>query len=109
MTPKQMYFAVLLLALFGGLLSPLKFVLLATAPTWLPALLPGVGHYLLFPEAMVWVASAVAVVATLLIAGVPAALYERVRGSKVPDGTAMTIWMVAVFLTMIPTSGRMAF
>lgn len=109
MTPKQMQFAVLLLALFGGLLSPLKFVLAVTAPTWLPALLPGVGHYLLFPEATVWIASAVAVVATLLIAGLPVVLYERVRGLKTPDGTSMTIWMVAIFLTMIPSTGRMAF
>lgn len=109
MTPKQMWFAVLLLALFGGLLSPLKFVLLATAPTWLPALLPGVGHYLLLPEIAVWIASIVACVATLLIAGVPVALYERARGLKAPDGTGMTIWMVAIFLTMIPSTGRMAF
>lgn len=109
MTPKQMYFAILLLALFGGLLSPLKFMLLVTAPTWLPALLPGIGQCLLIPDAMIWISSAVACVATLLIAGVPVALYERVRGLKAPDGTGMTIWMVAVFLTMIPSTGRMAF
>lgn len=109
MTPKQTYFAILLLALFGGLLSPLKFLLLATAPTWLPALLPGIGQCLLIPDATIWIASAVACVVTLLIAGVPAAIYERVRGLKEPDGTGMTIWMVATFLTMIPTSGRMVF
>lgn len=109
MTPKQMRFAVLLLALFGGLLSPQKIVLFALAPTWMSALLPGIGGYLLFPEATVWIASAVACVATLLIAGVPVAIYERMRGLKAPDGTGMTIWMVAIFLTMIPASGRMAF
>lgn len=109
MTPKQMYFAVLLLALFGGLLSPLKAAMLVTAPTWLPALLPGIGDHLLFPEALIWISTAVACVATLLIAGVPVALYERVRRLAAPDGTGMTIWMVAIFLTMIPSTGRMAF
>lgn len=109
MNPKQMYFGVLLLAAFGGLLSPLKFVLLATAPTWLPALLPGIGQWLLIPDAMIWIASAVACVATLLIAGVPAALYERAHGRTEPSGTAMIVWLAGVFLTMIPASGRMAF
>jgi hypothetical protein len=40
---------------------------------------------------------------TLLIAGIPAALYERTRGLKMSTLTSLCIWLVAAILLSLPT------
>lgn len=40
---------------------------------------------------------------TLLIAGIPAALYERIRGLKASTPVSLGIWLVATVLLTLPT------
>jgi hypothetical protein len=40
---------------------------------------------------------------TLLIAGIPAALYERVRGLKASTPVSLGIWLVSATLLSLPT------
>ena len=40
---------------------------------------------------------------TLLIAGIPAALYERVRGLKASTPVSLGIWLAAAILLSLPT------
>jgi hypothetical protein len=43
---------------------------------------------------------------TLLIAGIPAALYERIRGLKSSTPVSLGIWLVAAVLLSLPTIMR---
>jgi hypothetical protein len=43
---------------------------------------------------------------TLLIAGIPAALYERIRGLKASTPVSLGIWLVAAVLLSLPTIMR---
>jgi hypothetical protein len=40
---------------------------------------------------------------TLLIAGIPAALYERIRGLKTSTPVSLGIWLVTALLLSLPT------
>ena len=40
---------------------------------------------------------------TLLIAGIPAAVYERIRGLKASTPVSLGIWLVAAVLLSLPT------
>jgi hypothetical protein len=40
---------------------------------------------------------------TLLIAGIPAALYERIRGLKASTPVSLGIWLIAAVLLTLPT------
>jgi hypothetical protein len=40
---------------------------------------------------------------TLLIAGIPAALYERIRGLKTSTPLSLAIWLVTAILLSLPT------
>jgi len=42
-------------------------------------------------------------VLTLLIAGIPAAIYERVRGLRTSTSVSIGIWLVATMLLTLPT------
>jgi hypothetical protein len=42
-------------------------------------------------------------VMTLLIAGIPAAIYERIRGLHSSTGVSIGIWLVATLLLSLPT------
>jgi hypothetical protein len=45
---------------------------------------------------------------TIMMAGVPAAIYERVRGLKQSDATTYTIWLGASVLLALPTIVNLA-
>jgi hypothetical protein len=55
------------------------------------------------PELYLNVTSAFMALMTLLIAGIPAALYERTRGLKMSSLTSLGIWFVAAVLLSLPT------
>jgi hypothetical protein len=44
---------------------------------------------------------------TLLIAGIPAAVYERIRGLKASTPVSLGIWLAAAVLLSLPTIMRM--
>jgi uncharacterized membrane protein (DUF2068 family) len=43
---------------------------------------------------------------TLMLAGIPAALYERVRGLQTSSTVSLAIWLVATVLLTLPTIRR---
>ncbi|MFM9973970.1 MAG: hypothetical protein ACKVON_05265 [Beijerinckiaceae bacterium] len=45
---------------------------------------------------------------TVLLAGVPAALYERSKGLKDSDTTSLTIWLLSAIVLALPAITKMA-
>jgi hypothetical protein len=55
------------------------------------------------PQLYVNLASVMIAAMTLLIAGIPAALYERIRGLKASTPVSLGIWLIAAVLLTLPT------
>jgi hypothetical protein len=55
------------------------------------------------PQLYLYLNSVFIAVMTLLIAGIPAALYERIRGLKGSTLVSLAIWLVAAILLSLPT------
>jgi hypothetical protein len=64
------------------------------------------GSSLLGPQLLFYLTTASIAVMTLLIAGVPAAIYERIRGSRQSTAVSLAIWLVAAVLLALPTLMR---
>jgi hypothetical protein len=65
------------------------------------------GYPLMTPARVyTYVTPAAIAVVTLLIAGIPAAIYERVRGLKTSTPVSLGIWLVATILLSLPTIMR---
>lgn len=96
MSPRGLFIAVLAISLVNGFISPMTKLVFFLAPIWLPAFLP-VTLEVLFHAAVLFVATA-----TLLLAGVPAALSERLLGKPASDRGSMLIWLGAALLLTVP-------
>lgn len=64
------------------------------------------GSALLGPESLFYLTSLAIAVMTLLIAGVPAAAYERIRGSRQSTPVSLGIWLLATAALAAPTLMR---
>ncbi len=60
------------------------------------------GTYLGTPLVSLYLASIFISVMTLLIGGIPAALFERMRGDKESTPASLYIWLVATLLISLP-------
>jgi hypothetical protein len=104
MAPQTIFVLVMAVAALNGLLhlmaqSSLIILVLLFAPIWWPEIF---GFHV---AVLAWAASLIIATATLLLGGVPAALYERVRGRTAPSRGSMLLWLagtVAVALVMLP-------
>jgi hypothetical protein len=94
-------FFVLGVAMLNGLFSPALRIVVLFAPVWYPALLPQVAS-LLFLLSSLLVATF-----TLMIAGVPAAIYERLSGASESDFVSMGIWLLGVLILTAPAAVNM--
>ena len=65
------------------------------------------GTLLYSPELYLNVTSVIISLMTLLIAGIPAALYERVRGHKTSTPVSLGIWLITAVLLSLPTIMRL--
>jgi len=83
------------LAILNGMFSPALIAVFALHPVWYPALLP-----VMLPL-MFLLSSLIVATLTLMIGGVPAALYERVTRR---ERAAMSghIWLAAVLVLTLP-------
>jgi hypothetical protein len=105
MTPQSLFVLVMGISVLNGLLHQLAgsvpfVLLLRLAPIWWPEIF---GFYL---EALVYAATLIIATATLLLGGIPAALYERARRLDQPTPAAMWLWfagVLAVAAFMFPT------
>lgn len=99
MTPQTLFVLVVAASLFNGLVSPALFIVYAFSPLWLPEVIEPI------PEVRFYGASLIVASATLLLAGVPAALAERCGAS---ERTAMHVWfIVALLLALLGLAARM--
>jgi hypothetical protein len=94
-------FFVLGIAMLNGLFSPALRILVLFSPVWYPAFLPQVAS-LLFLLSSLLVATF-----TLMIAGVPAAIYERLSGAAESNFVSMGIWLVGGLILTAPAVANM--
>lgn len=101
MTPRGLFIATLAVSLLNGLASPLLALLFLLAPIWMPGFAPATD------EIRFYGASLALSFGTLLAAGVPAALFERLTRRKSSDVVSMLIWFAAAILLSLPALLRM--
>lgn len=96
MTERGLFMATLCVSLLNGLVSPAVQVLFYIVPLWFPVYLP------MTRETVFYAASLVVSTATLLAAGIPAALFERLM--RPAPGATMPgwIWLVCAIALTLP-------
>ena len=100
----QLLVPLMLIALVNGMHSPFTALLAKFAGGWYPPFLPAM------PELVFYFAQLLTATLTLIIAGVPAALYERYGGAGRTTYASMGIWLLgAALLTLpaLPAIGRL--
>ena len=107
MSPNTIFVAVMALSLFNGLTSPLLQLVYVLMPTWAPHLFLGMGEMKIIAEVIFYISSLIVATGTLLIGGVPAALYENLFGGEREGQTAMYIWLAGVLLLTLPAASRL--
>lgn len=97
MNEQGLFIGAVAIALYNGLFSPFTFVVLQWAPAWMPGFVP-------FSVATaLYGASLIVSTTTLLLAGVPAALYERWRSTGSTAASCL-IWLIGAILLTIPAA-----
>lgn len=96
MTPRSLFIAVLVVSLFNGLTSPFLLLVRVLAPIWMPGFLPAT------PQVQFYFASLIVSFGTLLLAGVPAAVVERLRGRPASDMPTMWLWLACTVVLSLP-------
>jgi len=89
--------AILALAILNGIFSPfLVFTARLIVLHLAPALL------LLGPVMVAFFASLLAATASLVIAGIPAALFERITGRRETDAASAAVWLASLGVVSFP-------
>ncbi len=97
MNERQIFGAVAVISLVNGLFSPLVVLVYSMTPFWLPEFVPATPSIVLMLSAMI------TAFGTLLLSGVPAALYERIVGAQDSTAASMYVWLAAAMLMSLPT------
>jgi hypothetical protein len=98
MNEQGLFIGAVAVALYNGLFSPFTFVVLQWAPAWMPGFVP------FSISAALYGASLIVATTTLLLAGVPAALYERWRRLNASSAESCLIWLIGAILLTIPAA-----
>ena len=94
--PQHNLVAVIGLAILNGMFSPAIIPVFALHGLWYPFFLPAI-----LP--MIFLACSLIVSTfTLMLGGVPAALYEKISGGGKSSAVSGLIWLVAVVLLTLP-------
>jgi hypothetical protein len=96
MDRQGLFIVVVAVAVINGILSPFVAIAFALAPVWMPELVP--------PSAAIvaYLSTLIVATATLIVSGVPAALYERVVGIRADDTIPIYIWLATAILLSAP-------
>lgn len=86
------------IAMLNGLFSPALILILALSALWYPWFLPA------SPSLLFFFSSLLVATFTLMIGGVPAAVFERLSGQKQPGFASMGIWLLGVLLLTAPAA-----
>jgi hypothetical protein len=97
MNGQGLFVGAVAVALYNGLFSPFTFIVMSLAPAWLPGFVP------LNAATAIYGASLIVSTTTLLLAGVPAALYERWRKTG-STATSCLIWLIGAMLLTLPAA-----
>ena len=89
--------------MLNGIFSPF-FVI--TAQVMITAIMPLL--ILAGPRITAFLASLIAATATIMLAGVPAALFERITGRRETDTASYAIWLTAAVVISLPALLRAA-
>ncbi len=100
---RQSLFAVIAgVALLNGLFSPLVAWVYSLVPMWLPGFVQPSQGAALFASILFLA------IATLLVSGIPAALYERITQAPPGGRTALGIWLASAAVLSLPALGTLA-
>lgn len=102
MTPQSLFVATVAVCLFNSLFSPFLPVFYITTPVWLPQLFPGVSEMLIVSEIVFYVSSLMLATTTLLLGGVPAAIYERLATGGRSTLVSNALWLASVLVLTLP-------
>lgn len=101
MDRQTIFVVVVTIAVVNGIFSPLVGLAFALAPIWLPEFLP------VTPGVLLYLSSLIVATATLLIAGVPAALYERLIDRRPESKMPVLVWLGAAITLSLPALNRL--
>lgn len=101
MDRQGVFVLVVAVSVANGIMSPLIAIVFALSPIWMPELLPHT------PGVLAYLSSIILATATLLVSGVPAALFERLAGSDPDDNMPMYIWLGGAITFSIPAFERL--
>lgn len=100
MSVQHLLSATMIVCLLNGLFSSVHLLVRALYPLWMPAFLP------VTQETVYYGATLIIAFSTLLISGVPAALYERLsRQGETTPASALVWLLAAVLLTLLGIGG----
>ena len=91
---------IIALAILNGMFSPFLALMFATHGIWFPFFLPA-----MLPLVFAF-SSLLLSTLTLMIGGVPAALYERFAGGGKSSFTSGLIWLIGVAILTFPATGN---
>lgn len=101
MAPVQPYlFAIVAIAIVNGIFSPVVLPVAILVAPFLPSFFTSSAGVLFF------VTSLLVSTGTIMLAGLPAALYERIRGEATTTEPALWIWLAATALLSLPAVSR---
>lgn len=96
MSRQHILMAVLLVCLANGFVSPFVMLAYMWAPFWFPDFIPMKEEYQLIGSTMV------VGVLSILISGVPAAIFERASGRNDSDAVSLYVWLGGAVLITLP-------
>ena len=97
---RNMLAPIMILAMLNGIFSPFVLGVFLTWPLWYPSFLPAAAQGVYFASALILSTL------TIMIAGVPAALYERFAAPLSGKVTGM-VWLAVTALLTLPALGNM--
>jgi hypothetical protein len=93
---RQGLLIVMAIAILNGIFSPALFTAFALHPLWYPAFLPRSLPFVLMASSLL------VATFTVMIAGLPAALYERLAARGEATHLSNVIWIAAAALLTVP-------
>lgn len=93
---------ILAVCMLNGLASPWLPVLWGTAPLWMAGMMPD------SIATITYLSSLALSTVTLMVSGVPAALYERYTEARESTSTSLGIWLAGAVLMSLPALPNIA-
>ena len=100
MTSKPYVIAIMLLATVNGIFSPFIILMIPFVLVLMPA------FFLQSDNALIFLSSILLSTLTLILGGIPAALYERWIGQTESSGVSMWLWLAGVGLLTLPAAAN---